>query len=177
MILPMQRMVVGIVSTALSALLGVVASQPAIAQRGHGVNTMEWQVARSDVVVRATITKVVRDIPREQFEAYVAVTLKVHETLKGTKSESLTCLMESFKGDKRYEGWRDAKLEFIVFLVSNDAYSTHSPAFEARYPLRSFRIGGSLLRLGPPVPAEDGIRTFPTGVFDTKNGHINIAFN
>ena len=157
-------------------LLGFLGSREATAQIGMTAKSMEWQVARSDVVIRATITKVVRDKPRRETDQLVdiRVTLKVLETLKGKKSESITYLTDTMKDWRIYEAWRDARLEFIVFLVRNKDFRVEdkSPAFAASCPLRDFGDGWNLLRLGPPVPAEDGVLMFPGGIFDMK---LNVA--
>ncbi len=129
--------------------------------------TVEWLVARSDLVMRASVAEVSKE-PLPPFRAWIIVTLKVHESLKGTPPETLQFAEDSDAGDKRYDGWKDSGREFLVFLSRNPRYRAGEKEIEARFPFTRYDGSGwTLFRLGPAVPQEERWYPPPSGLFSS----------
>lgn len=151
-------------------LVGVETSH---AQMGYTADSIDWLVADSDVVVRASVAEVKstpvvqpQDGMYRNPEDWKTVTLKVHETLKGDHDESLIFVERTLASYKVYEGWRDAGREQLWFLVrkkeqDEDDAKAGSPS--AR--LKPYGGGWSVIRLGPPVPEEKGFSSLPPPIF------------
>ena len=121
------------------------------AQMGYTAASIEWLVANSDVVVRASVDRIkttpvvqVKDGVYRNPEVWKTVTLKVHETLKGDPTESLTFVERTLAADGIYEGWRDAGREQLWLLVRQEE--------DGRARLRPYGGGWSVIRLGPRRP-------------------------
>lgn len=152
----------------LLALAAMALAQP----QAHDEPSLEWLVARSDLVVRASVTEVSKELlPKEPFPhdwAWIIVTLKVHETLKGRPPQALQFAERSLTYNMRYEGWKEAGREFLVFLVRNPCYKSIEIRFESRFPFALFahhHVPWGLIRLGPAVPQEKGWETVPSVLF------------
>jgi hypothetical protein len=135
-----------------------------LAQQGHQEPSLEWLVARSAVVIRASVADVSKELlPNDR--AWIIVTLKVHETLKGLPPETPTFAEDSSSSDRRYEGWRDAGRELLVFLLKNPKYKPDEREVETRFPLIPYGLGWTVIRLGPAVPQEKGWTEVPSALF------------
>jgi hypothetical protein len=144
--------------------LALTASQ-SFAQMGYQACSLEWLVADSDVVVRASVINV------EQ-EVWNTVTVKVHETLKGDRAETRTFDDRDPASKKIYEGWRDAGREQLWFLVRGerrgDGEDAEAHGLTARHRLTTYGGGWSVIRLGPPVPEEQGYVPMPPPIITMR---------
>ncbi len=140
-----------------------------LAQVGHQEPTLEWLLARSDLVVRASVAEVSKELlPKEPFSpdrAWAIVTLKVHETFKGRPPETLRIAEWSSASDRRHEDWRDAGRELLVFLLWNPSYQPGERKVEARFPFTRHYFVGGVFRLGPVIPQENGWSWLPATLF------------
>jgi hypothetical protein len=102
------------------------------------------------------------------------ITLKVQETLKGDPRDSARFAFNSYQGDLRYEAWRRAGTEMLLFLIRNPEHYGESELETAlitkRYRLapRDFGRATYLLRLGQPVPEERTDIVPPSAIFNMK---------
>lgn len=142
------------------------------AQMGYQACSLEWLVADSDVVVRASVAGVERapvvhedDGVFRNPEVWKTVTLRVRETLKGEPAGSLTFVERTFAFDQIVEGWKDAGREQLWFLVRDREREGDGDEVAARSRLRPHGGGWSVIRLGPPVPEERGFRALPPPIF------------
>ena len=135
-----------------------------LAQVGHQEPSLEWLVARSDLVIRASVADVSKK-PLPEDRAWIIVTLKVHETLKGRPSETLAFAEHGISSDRRYEGWKDAGRELLIFLLKNPKYKPDEKEVEARFPWIPYGLGWTVVRLGPTVPQEEGWSAVPSALF------------
>lgn len=135
-----------------------------LAQVGHQEPSLEWLVARSAVVVRASVGDVSVELHPDD-RAWLIVTLKVHEKLKGRPPETLRFAESTLSSDKRYEGWKGAGRELLVFLLNNARYKPEEKDVQARFPFIPYGLGWTVVRLGPPVPQEEGWELVPSVLF------------
>ena len=163
-------------SLAVAAIAWALIAGRATAQMGYQACSLEWLVADSDIVARASVSKVERVfIPNPEPKMYrepedwKTVTLKVHETLKGDRTESLTFTERAFGSDRIYEGWKDAGREQLWFLVRDkergDGDDAGADRVATRPRLKPYGGGWSVIRLGPPVPEERGFVSMPPPIF------------
>ena len=161
---------------AIAAVAWVLIAGRGSAQMGYQACSLEWLVADSDVVVRASVSKVERvPIPNPEPKMYRepedwrTVTLTVHETLKGDRAESLAFTESALGSDRIYEGWKDAGREQLWFLVRDKERGEGDDAgadrAAARSRLKPHGGGWSVIRLGPPVPEERGFVSMPPPIF------------
>src|ERR1039458_8698291 len=87
-----------------------------LAQMGYEACSLEWLVARADVVARASVASVTRST-LDGDPGWVTVTLKVQETLKGAPAESRAFNEHSLLFEPVYGAWKDAQREQLWFLV------------------------------------------------------------
>jgi hypothetical protein len=156
------------------AALALIASQCS-AQMGYHACSLDWLVADSDVVARASVLKVERvPIPNPEPKMYrepedrITVTLKVHETLKGVRAESLEFTEEISGHFRVYDGWKEAGREQLWFLVRDTEREDGAEAEGGITPRLRFKPRGggwSVVRLGPPVPEEQGFVSMPPPIF------------
>jgi hypothetical protein len=152
-----------------------LASGPASAQMGYQANSLEWLVVDSDIVVRASVASVERTFipnPQPQFyrnpEYWRVVTLKVHETIKGERAESLTFTEWTMSDDRIGEGWKAAGREQLWFLVRKERREggfVEPKEIAARSRLAPYGGGWSAIRLGSPVPEERNYSPMPPPIF------------
>jgi hypothetical protein len=142
------------------------------AQMGYTAASLEWLVANSDVVVRASVDRIkptpvvqVKEGVYRNPEVWKTVTLKVHETLKGDPTESLTFVERTLAADGIYEGWRDAGREQLWLLVRQEKDGDDAEAPRVSASLRPYGGGWSVIRLGPPVSEERGFSSLPPPIF------------
>jgi hypothetical protein len=140
----------------LSAIvLGAVVTASSHAQMGYTTTTLEGMVAESNVVARARVVRVARGAVKEE-RCWATVTLKIVETIRGPSGDTMTFTHRVLSSDHIFEAWRDAGREHLWFFVPKDA--KHEPGAHAdedpsgRHSLELSRV----VRLGPPVPAEEG---------------------
>ena len=151
--------------TVVAAALALGASG-SLAQMGYEACSLEWLVARADVVVRASVASVTHST-LDGDAGWLTVTLKVHETLKGPPAESQAFSQHSLGFEPLYGAWKDAQREQLWFLVRKQKQEDASRATPAkssdssRQPLEFWR----LLRLGPAVPAEKAFTKLPPPIF------------
>jgi hypothetical protein len=161
----MNRPVFLAASAAMAFLIGAGAAETTSAQPlCHTYNSLEWLVAHSDLVVRASVAEVAT-APSQGQQAWKIVTLKVHETLKGDAAKALTFAEENSQGSMLYERWKDAALEGLWFLVRNkehDDSEIREERIAARYPLKLHGDGWSMVCLRPPVA---GQRDLPPPIY------------
>lgn len=152
------------------ACLIVIAMAPgfAQAQMGYEAPSLEWLVADSDVVVRATIIEVESNpVPNPDPHTYrnagvrKTVTISVLETLKGEHAEALTLAEGTLASNRMYEGWQIAQTELIWFLKRKSGQETGSDS-----ALEPHGVGWSVIRLGAKVPEEDGWTSLPPPIFN-----------
>jgi hypothetical protein len=152
-------------SIAVVAVAWSLTSSQAFAQMGYQACTLEWLVADSDVVVRASVARVVPEV-RD------TVTLKVHETLKGDGARTLTIDDQNLAFCKIYEGWRNAGREQLWFLVRSegrgDGEDAKADGVAGRHRLTPYGGGWSVIRLGPAVPDERGHVSIPPPIFTMR---------
>lgn len=179
---PIHRLVLAFATAAWALAAGV-----SFAQIGYQASSLEWLVADSDIVVRASVMSVARtpvvheeDGVHRNLEVSKSVSLRVHETLKGTPAKSRAFVERTHAFDAVYEGWRDAGREQLWFLVCgegrNEANDTDIVKIAARHPLTPRGLGPSVVRLGPPVPEEQGLSPMPPPIF-TMNLDVLAAPN
>jgi hypothetical protein len=144
-----------------------------LAQVGYDAPTLEWLVGRSDVIVRASVAEVSKH-PLPDNRAWNTVTLKLHETLKGKPPETIQFADHSLASDRRYEGWKDAGREFLVFLLQNPQYQPGKKELEARFPLTPWGEGWTMFRLGPPVGEEKSWTPLPAALFRSNLDVLEI---
>jgi hypothetical protein len=160
----------------LTAVAWALASGQASAQVGYQASSLEWLVADSDVVVRASVFRVERvSIPNPEPKFYrnpedrLTVTLKVLETLKGERAESLEFTEQIMASYRVYEGWKDTGREQLWFLARNkegeDRDDAEPGKVAARSRFRPYGGGWSVIRLGPPVAEERGFVAMPPPIF------------
>lgn len=135
-----------------------------LAQVGHQEPSLEWLVARSAVVIRASVADVSKELLPDD-RAWIIVTVKVLETLKGRPPETVRFAEHSLSSDRRYEGWKDAGRELLVFLLKNPKHKPDEKEVEARFPLAPYGFGWTVVRLGPAVPQEQGWSAVPSALF------------
>jgi hypothetical protein len=146
------------VLAALASIASILLPHGASAQIGFVQLSLEWLVAESDLVVRASVTRVERTLipnpdPVTIGRVNRSVTLEVRETLKGGQLESLDFTDETIEIDHLYERWRDGAGEQLWFLVRND--DTGDPTAPRWGPTDDFVSAVSL------DPAEDDPRRPP----------------
>ncbi len=160
---------------AVAAFAWALIPSPASAQMGYQACSLDWLVADSDVVVRASVSQVKRvPIPNPNPKMYqepedrITVTLKVHETLKGVRAESLEFTEEILGYFRVYDGWKEAAREQLWFLVRDterEGDAEPEAGIAPRLRLKPYGGGWSVVRLGPPVPEEKGFVAMPPPIF------------
>src|SRR5438477_1769429 len=105
----------------LSAILLALPACRTSAQVGHDEVSLEWLVASSDSVVRATVARVTREPAAGQW-VWLSVTLAVRETLKGKAFRLITVAQHPLAWDRIYDEWRDLKREQLWFLQRNEKF-------------------------------------------------------
>lgn len=160
---------------AVAALAWALLAARGSAQMGYQASSLEWLIADSDVVVRASVAAVERTPipnPEPKFyrnpESWKVVTLKVHETIKGDRVESLTFTEWTMSDDRIYEGWKAAGREQLWFLArkGREPGGGEEPKeIAARSRLTPYGGGWSVIRLGPPVPEEKPFTQMPPPIF------------
>ncbi|HLG42220.1 MAG TPA: hypothetical protein VI643_02560, partial [Planctomycetota bacterium] len=144
-----------------AAAIHVAACPPAaIAQPlGHDAESLEWAVARSHAIVRASVLRVERERD-EGGEPWAVVTLKVAETLKGGQKDDLSIAIGERGSDGPFDAWTKAKQEALWFLVQTKRFEAGGDRAKLppgrRYALEPISGGGGwfVIRLGPPVAGE-----------------------
>ena len=154
-----------ILITVVAAALALAATG-SLAQSGYEACSLEWLVARADVVVRASVVSVTHST-LDGDPGMVTVTLKVQETLKGAPAETRAFNEHSLLVEPVYGAWKDAQREQLWFLVRKpkreDApgASPTTPGDSSRQPLELL----GLVRLGPAVFAEKAFTELPPPIF------------
>ncbi|MFZ5831066.1 MAG: hypothetical protein ACOY3P_13325 [Planctomycetota bacterium] len=171
-------------------LLGVLPVVVVIGNPGGGAafaqpisthyNSLEWLVADSDVVVRASVAEMADGVGADGVR-WKLVTLTAHEQLKGKAVEPCTFAVESAQDDRTYEGWKDSDGDQIWFLKRNPLHRSTGASkrqrIESRYPLRPYGGAWTAIPLGEdeadrpdrstlnrlPVYTMDGLRVLRTG--------------
>jgi hypothetical protein len=167
---PISRLTLAVVAIASAFIPG-----SASAQMGYQANSLEWLIADSDVVARASVSKVERvPIPNPNPKMYeeprdrITVTLKVHETLKGVQADSLEFTEEILGYFRVYDGWKQAGREQLWFLVRDterEGDAEPEAGIAPRLRLKPYGGGWSVVRLGPAVPEERGFTKMPPPIF------------
>ncbi len=123
------------------------------AQMGYTQASIEWLVADSDVVVRASVVDVSPERPDREREELVwkTITVDVHETLKGSHVKLLDFAYLSHAQARMFEDLKHSRREFLCFLMRGDR---HPDAMGEEEMARVHVLGwmNSLVRLGPPIP-------------------------
>jgi hypothetical protein len=103
--------------TIRTVLLVAVGCVPAscFAQVGYDFNSLNLLVAQADVIVRGTVTDVVRG-PVQNNGVTCVVTLDVTESLKGEENHRLRFVAWQHEQGRTLEQWRDAKSVVLWFL-------------------------------------------------------------
>jgi hypothetical protein len=136
-------------------LAGVGTSQ---AQIGYQAASLEWLVADSDVVVRATVVDV-SPRPAERFDR-VTATLDVHETLKGRPTKRLKSVVYVTPAVKTFDELRDTGQEALFFLVRAERHpfkaEVRGDGVDVATELEPHEVtpwqwDQSIVRLGPPA--------------------------
>ena len=122
-----------------------------VAQMGVVKPSLEWMAATSDVIVRASVVGMSDKEPRsdpgggESQSAWITVTLKVHETVKGKHSHQITFVADIFRGSDFLQEWKDSDEELIWFLdrTKVDAEQPKYQDYEVytRHELKLIRSG------------------------------------
>jgi len=102
----------------------VVQGQPVFEHKA----SLEWLAADSDVVVRATVANVAPD-SSESYDVWYTVTLKVHETLKGTHRATIKLIVRRWRSDEDLAEWRKQRREFLLFLVDSKRYEREESGY------------------------------------------------
>ncbi len=118
-------------SLCLSSLV-LIAAVPCTVAQGQPLferkASLEWLAADSDVVVRATIVDVARDAS-QRHNVWDTVTLKVHETLKGTHRPTVTLAVRRWRSSEDLAEWKKQRREFLLFLVDSGRYEPSEPGY------------------------------------------------
>jgi hypothetical protein len=121
----------------LSSIVAVVcmaAAEVSVAQYGYTLYSLESLVARSDLVVRGTVTDVAQERVREQW-VRKTVALHVQETLKGEHAPRLEFAMETPASHDLHERWQASRQEVLWFLARDeDGQDREAPESEAAPP-------------------------------------------
>ena len=133
---------------ALAALL--VLAPPADGQTGYGYNSLEWMVAKSDVIVVASVVDVNRELldsRRVNGGQRITVTIEVSETLKGQPLRPLQISYNTLYGQGRdIDALQKSRGAQLWFLVSNE------DGGDTRFPLSPFPSNWDHITLGPFLP-------------------------
>lgn len=140
------------------------------AQMGRTAYSLEWLVADSDVIVRASVAEVER-VPIPNPEPKIPqnprvekrVTLTVDETLVGEHTHFLVFTDQTLAYDHILEGWKDAGTELLWFLKRVEERGADPDEESPR--LKPYGGGWSVIRLGPSVPEERGFSSVPPPIF------------
>jgi hypothetical protein len=141
----------------------LVLAPPVDGQTGYGYNSLEWMVAKSEVIVVARVT----DVNRESVNSRpvsggqrITVTLEVNETLKGQPPRPLQIAYNTLYGQGRdIEALQSAGGTQLWFLVANEDRGKKAgdvilsfPGADTRFPLSPFPSNWDHLTLGPFLP-------------------------
>ncbi len=92
------------------------------------VDTLEWMVVDSDVIVRATITDGRRE-PDGPHAVWETVTAKVDETLKGTHRPEVKFVIRPYPASKEPARWKEQKRSVLLFLVDSKGAEKRDPKY------------------------------------------------
>jgi hypothetical protein len=106
--------------TTLFVAMLVLAGGPGrvFAQYGADFESIEWIIASSDVVVRATVEDLAfKDfVPAFGDGQWVTITLKVEATLKGKAPEKIVLIVKRLRGEKTLPNWKQSSQSVLWFL-------------------------------------------------------------
>jgi hypothetical protein len=154
-IMPITRRTLIWVGMASVLLAGVRTSH---AQIGYQAASLEWLVADSDVVVRATVVDVSRE-PANGLDR-VRVTVDVHETVKGRPTKRLKFDAYAAPEVKTFEELKETGQESLLFLVRAERHpfkaEVRGDGVDVATELEPHEVSEwqwdqSIVRLGPPA--------------------------
>lgn len=83
------------------------------------LQSLEWLVTESDIVVRGVVVDVSREGVQQGW-VWSTVTLEVRETFKGMDAKRLKFAIQAIKSNRAIEQWKNSKRELLCFLHRKD---------------------------------------------------------